>query len=188
LNEIDDILAALLEDDPPEEDTGEPLSDLLWHKPVPFDPLPGHIEIGKTRYGRPSQSRWKNVVIGDFQFCISYLTPVAVYDEKFGGLLSESVRITGRNWGPRTIDHIKRWLDHLGIGRPDNWKELSNKFQRIPQKELIDLFHEKANQVKWSERELNQLHNIPRRDRLPFLKGDTEDRINVSPYDPVEGE
>jgi hypothetical protein len=100
--------------------------------------------------------RWKAVRMGDDNFCVSYLTPVAVYKQ------GEGVFISDRTWSSSTAKHITKWLNHIGFDTGyDNWQQIKRRFNTMPQMELVELFRAKAKQVDWTQRQARTLQTLP---------------------------
>lgn len=65
--------------------------------------FPDQPEAGRTKVKR--HGRWKVVDMRDFQFLISYLTPVGYIDKRTG-----VIYVTSKRWSPTTNQHIRDWL------------------------------------------------------------------------------
>lgn len=140
-----------------EEDFGdedETIKDILgpdYYDPrPPTQALPGSIE----RFGR-----WANVTIGGREFCISYLTPVAVYTP------GEGIKFTQRDWSTTTSNHIADWAEEIGMTGPEGkrykYGELKKRFQRIPQEEITRMFKEESAKVNWSKKDMKAAERVP---------------------------
>jgi hypothetical protein len=166
MTDAEDILKLLLEAD--EGDDEETIKDILGNDYLePPDPSPsGTVE----RF-----DRWANIGIGSRSFCISYLTPVAVYTS------GEDVRLTDKNWSSSTARHIKKWLAHIGcINGRETWAQVQEMFPTMPQQELIDLFNQEARTVQWTKRQAKTATSF----RQPEygLKSSGDEHIRVDPY------
>jgi hypothetical protein len=167
MTEADKIVALVLEAD----EEGETIKDILgpeYQEPLPAEPS----EKGVYRH-----DRWADVQVGDQHFCISYLTPVAYYSG------SEVVR-TEKQWSTSTVNHIKKWLDHIGfdVGR-DNWQEVQRRFPKtMPQQALVELFKKESMRVKWTKREAKTMGAVPYNKIRTGLKSDREHRVELDPY------
>jgi hypothetical protein len=141
MTQADKILTALLEADD-EEDIKDLLGTGLG--------APGSLGRGKIY----RQDRWKDVVMGEEHFCVSYLTPVAYYVHDIHTADRDNVFISDNTWSSSTVRHIKKWLDHIGFDANEPWKEVQRRFpKRISQEELTDKFKQLAEQYSWGNRE-----------------------------------
>lgn len=164
-----------------EFDDEETIQDILgkdYRDPAPAEkPLPGSIE----RFGR-----WTNVTIGNNHFCISYLTPVAVY---IGG---EGMKFTDRDWSPTTSNHIAAWAEEIGLTGPNGekipYREIKKKFPRIPQEEITRMFKEQSAKVDWTRHDLKQADKMPMSGVRGYKYVDPEHRVGLRPYTPPEQE
>lgn len=68
---------------------------------TPEVPVAGPTKV--KRYGR-----WKVVDMPDYQFLISFLTPVAYLDKRTGVFYE-----TSKQWSPTTNKHIGRWIRQI---------------------------------------------------------------------------
>lgn len=167
---LDRLLYLVLED---EEDEGgdETIKDILgpnYMEPEPPEHLPGEVH---------RHDRWCDVEIGNDHFCISYLTPVAVFQQ------GQGMRITDRNWSHATCNHIKKWMDHIGFGDTRQpWAQLRAKYPSIPQEELIDLFRQQASKVKWTKRQARKQAAVPYNRIINGLKSARSDRVEIEPH------
>jgi hypothetical protein len=165
------------EDD--EDDDEETIKDILgpdFYDPVPpQQPKSGSIE----RF-----DRWANVSIGDRNFCISYLTPVAVY------IPGEGIMFTDRDWSTTTSRHIAKWAAEIGMtgqgGTPYKYAELKKRFKRIPQIELTQMFKAESSQVAWSKKEMRQATKF--RPTAGYKYVDPEHKIELRPFEPPKEE
>jgi hypothetical protein len=164
MTEHEKVVALVLE-----ADDDETIKDILgpdYQEP----PQPAQGEVYR-------HDRWADVEIGDRHYCISYLTPVAVFENGVG------VTRTERNWSSSTIRHIEKWLEHLGMVFNQGWPEIEARFPRtMPQEELIKMFKEDSLRVKWSKRQARRLGAIPWQKIKTGLKSDSDDRVDVDPY------
>ena len=127
--------------------------------------------------------RWADIEIGDFNFCISYLTPVAVYEPGKG------VKVTQKTWGPATCKHIVKWANYIGIGPYGGgyrtYRELrqSPHITTMPQEELTEMFKNHAKTVHWTKKEAKHATARPytSNKHFPGLKSGYEDRIDIRP-------
>ena len=158
---------ALNEEDDEDEET---IKDILGPDYLEFTPQelpqPGTVE----RF-----DRWANITIGDKNFCISYLTPVAVY------IPGQGVLINDRGWSKTTKRHIVKWANHIGVGPSggfERWAEVDKQYPKVPQQDLINMFKEESSRVKWTKRQAKHATTF----RTPaFWKGGSEDRVSVDP-------
>lgn len=161
LTEHEKIVALVLE-----ADDDETIKDILgpdYQEPLP-QPAKGEIF---------RHDRWADVKVGNRHYCVSYLTPVA-YTE--GG----KVVRTDRHWSSSTLNHIRKWLNHLGFNTR-NWGEVQELFpETVSQEKLVEIFKEDAQRVKWSKRQARKLDAVP--NKVPYYKSGSEDRVNVNPY------
>lgn len=156
-----------------EEDDEETIKDILGvdylEEPEDAAPVPGEVE----RF-----DRWADIKIGDKNFCVSYLTPVAVYIPGQGAML------TDRDWSPTTKRHIVKWMNHIGLGPAEGYRkyaEVAARFPEVPQQELIDLFKRESKRVRWTKRQVRKAEKLPYR-KMPFVKGGTQDRISMDAH------
>lgn len=154
-----------------EDDDDETIKDILGpdylEKPPQEQPAAGEIE----RFGR-----WADVEIAGNHFCISYLTPVAVFMADGTG-----ARITDRGWSSSTKRHITKWFNHIQLGPDEGYRrysEIEAEYHKMSQEDLIKLFKQQAARVDWNRRQTKRLDTI----RPPaFWKGDYNDRVSVGP-------
>lgn len=135
--------------------------------PQTLEPAEGSIE---------RVDRWADMQIGDNHFCISYLTPVAVY------LSGEGIKLTDRYWSNATRRHIVKWANHIGAGGYRRYAELADRCGEIPQSDLIELFKQQATRVQWSKRQAKKLKKLPYR-KILFFKGGDQDRVSIEPHE-----
>lgn len=162
-----------------EFDDEETIKDILgpdFNTPAPAaNPQFGEVE----RFGR-----WANITVGNTQFCISYLTPVAV---KVQG---QPMEFTARDWSATTSNHIAKWAEEIGLtkadGKPYKYVELKRMFKRIPQEELNRRFKEEASKTDWSKQQRKQATSY----RTPkgYKYVDSEHKIDMPRYTPPEQE
>lgn len=159
------------------ETDDETIKDLLGSDYMePMQPLEGDVH---------RHDRWLDVKIGDYRFCISYLTPVAMISPTEGGVIR-----TDRNWSAATAKHIKKWLDYVGfyIGF-DTWEEVKARFPKtIPQEELIAKFNELKRRVNWNKHQARKFGAVPYDKLLTGLRSDSEDRVRIEPTNESEEE
>jgi hypothetical protein len=163
-----------------EFDDEETIQDILgadYRNPAP----PQKAEFGEVeRFGR-----WANVTIGNTQYCISYITPVAV--KRHG----QPMVFTSKDWSPTTSNHIAAWTEEIGLtkadGEPYKYREIKHGFQRIPQEEINQMFREDAKKVDWSKKDRNKAFNYPNPMR-GYKYVPTEDKIDLPTYRPPEQE
>jgi hypothetical protein len=151
-----------------EADDEETIKDILgadYHEPPD---QPEHGEVVR-------HDRWANVKIGAWDFCISYLTPVAFYEPGAG------ITITEKRWSHATLKHVMKWADDIGFGDFNHYAELEAHAKIMPQEELIALFKQKAGRVDWTRRQSRGLAAVPYRRIAMGLKGGREDRVEIEP-------
>jgi len=173
MTQADKIVKAVLE---VEEGDEENLQDLLGHdyalaEPVPQG-LPAEVDV---------HDRWKDVKIGDVHFCISYLTPVAVYRP---GL---SVFLTDKQWSSSTSNHIRKWYNML-LSPPTgeySYKQIRKESSTMPQSELTELFRKQSRKALWTKKQSRQIERLPSNMERP-LKSGHEERVSVQPHEPEE--
>jgi hypothetical protein len=169
MKEIEDLVEALLEDNGEDEET---IKDILGGDPNE-PPEPSHEEGRVERF-----DRWANVTIGQRQFCVSYLTPVAMYEPGKG------VVITDRYWSNATWRHVVKWLNEIGMGPAGGyrrWSEVEPRYPRMPQDELLQRFKELAQHVRWSKRQASAATRVPW-NKMPFCKSASDERISSSDF------
>lgn len=164
-----DILRAILETEDDETIKDILGADYLEEPPVP-EPEEGFVD---------RHDRWADISIGDKHFCISYLTPVAVY------LPGEGITVTTRDWSNATKRHIVKWTNEIGFGNYSRYSEIQQaidegRVKEMDQRSLSELFKKWAARVHWSKRQARQAHQF--RQPVYGLKGGTEDRIDVRPH------
>lgn len=173
MTEADKIVKAILE----VEDEGEEnLQDLLGQdyalaEPVPQG-LPAEVEV---------HDRWKDVRIGDVHFCISYLTPVAVY------IPGQGVTLTDKQWSSSTSNHIRKWYNEI-LSPPHgdlSYKVIRAESSTMPQNELTELFRKQSKKALWTKKQARAIERLPRNMERP-LKSGTEHRVSVKPHQPDE--
>lgn len=121
--------------------------------------------------------RWADVKMGDWNWCISYLTPVAFYEPGAG------ITVTQKRWSNATLNHIKKWADHIGFGGGfRRYADLEARAKTMPQEEMIELFRMRAGRVRWSKRHARKLAAVPYNKIQTGLKGDREDRVEIEPH------
>jgi len=151
-----------------EADDEETIKDILgadYHEP-PDQPEEGAVM---------RHDRWADVKIGDWNFCISYLTPVAYYEPGRG------VTVTEKRWSNATLKHIMKWAEEIGFGGHRRYAELEARAKTMPQEQMIELFKEKAGRVRWTKRQSKKLAAVPYNKIATGLKGGREDRIEIEP-------
>ena len=92
--------------------------------------------------------RWANIKMGPYSFCVSYLTPVAVYIDGRGCFIST------KKWSAATAKHIKLWIKHTG-GDPG-----VNPGQPMSQDELTALFKEQVKTVRWTSKQAKKASTV----------------------------
>jgi len=160
---LDRIIAAVLEAD---DDFDDPAKELLGQDIEGIGSQEGSVE----RHGR-----WADVEIGDDHWCISYLTPVAVF------IHGRGLFITDREWSQATSNHIRKFANELGMGAK-NYAEVKQRAKRMTQQDLIEKFKQDSGTVKWTARQSNQFRSF--RDTATGLKSDSDERVEIEPFRP----
>ena len=159
----DQFIRALLEVD---NDDDQTIADILGAD-YREEPEPDYQQGEVDRHGR-----WADIKVGDKNFCISYLTPVAVY------LPGEGVKITDRYWSVTTAHHMVKWAKHIGMGF-HNWADMQERCDSMPQVELLQMFKDAAQTVRWTKRQAKTAKNYG---NVEYgLKSSREDHIDVEP-------
>jgi hypothetical protein len=152
-----------------EEDDEETIKDILGtdylDEPEPENLASGDIE----RHGR-----WADVRIGNSVFCISYLTPVAVYISGRGLFRSS------KGWSATTKRHIVKWAMENGyVEDGARWNDVERISEVMDQSELIDLFKKESSRVRWTSKEARQMNRVP---APAFWKSSDKDRVQIEPH------
>lgn len=178
------IIRALLE----AEDDDETIKDILgkdYYAPEPkpkkegeikrFHPSRKNIAAGNDYGVREGNSRWADIRIGNNHYCVSYLTPVALWAS--GG---ELIR-TNREWSNATKSHITLWAAYLLItDEVMRWKLFIQRFPKtMPQEELSRQFNQEAAQVDWTPQQRRHAEMLPPNQGL---RDEYQDRIKVDKY------
>jgi hypothetical protein len=155
------------------DDDVELIKDIIGPVGPPAAPKTGSVE----RFGR-----WANIKVGDKHFCISYLTPVAVY------IPGQGIMFTDRDWSHSTALHIAKWAEEIGMtdigGKAYTYRDIKKRFKRIPQSEITDLFRQEASQVDWGKREMKRARKF--RPPVFYKEVEPEHKIELRPYQPPE--
>lgn len=167
MTEAEKIIALILEAD--EDDTIKDILGPEYHEPA-APTLSGSVY---------RHDRWADVEIGTRHYCISYLTPVAYFDPD-----GEHVVRTSRHWSNATLNHIKKWLDHIGFDTAKaRWAEIEQRFPKtISQDALIAKFKEDALRVKWNKRQARTMGAVPYQKIRTGLKSASDERVDIDPY------
>ena len=158
-----------------EADDDETIKDILggdYLEEPKATPLQGRVD---------RHDRWADIQIGETNFCVSYLTPVAMFTSGIG------ITLTERRWSGSTLRHIIKWTNQLGIGPMGGYRRYADiengpHTKMMPQEELISIFKEEAKKVRWSKRQVRKASSLP--SAIPFLKGGGDERVHLNvPYD-----
>ena len=173
MTSIERIVRAVLEADDDFDMGDEPAKDILGPN-FGAGPDKGSKEGYVERHGR-----WADVAIGDDHWCISYLTPVAVF------INGEGPFITEKYWSQATTKHIKKWAEEIGWGSGMTWQEIQQRAKRMSQQDLIDRFKKAQGLVKWTRRQADKLEKLP---EIGYcgLKSCRDDRVELEPYEEPE--
>lgn len=164
----EDIVKRLLENE--DEDDAELLRDILH--PGELEP-PAEADLAKGSVER--FDRWADITIGPYTFCISYLTPVAVY------IPGQGVVLTDRHWSASTCRHISKWAKRCGyVEDTARWAAIEERFPTMPQPELIELFRREANKVRWTRSQSRMAARVP--GIANGLRNDRDEQISLDPY------
>lgn len=157
-----------------ESDDDESLKDLLGGAEylVP--------KIGKVIRAPGAHIRWSRVFFGEgLDFCVSYLTPVAFYERGNGTFMTEKF------WSTATQRHIKAWLTEVSSREYHLWADVQAYATLLPQNQITQKFKAALEETDFPERDIKRLKRVP--GSVPYLKGDSEDRINhmrITRHDP----
>jgi hypothetical protein len=168
------IIDFLLEAD--DEDFDASLKDILGGgegENLLGPPTPEYKEVGGYI---DRHDRWASVGAGDATFCVSYLTPVAVY------ISGQGVKATEKRWGQATLRHIFKWAQDIGVVSSDTKEKQAAFYARlpkIPQAELIQIFKEHTRNVRWKRKDVKAMDRIPYAKMRSGLKSGSEERIGI---------
>jgi len=159
----------------PEESLRESEDDYETIKDILGDTEPDEVtaEEPEVRGDVYRHDRWADVQIGDNHFCISYLTPVAVY------LHGQGCHITDRRWGTATSSHIVKWLDHIGFGDFRRYSQVVAEIPSMPQQDLINLFRKEAKRVRWTKRQIKKQGAVPYNNIRTGLASGSDERVDL---------
>src|SRR5208337_4459374 len=152
------------------EDDDETIKDILG-----VDYLEPPQEAGPVVGNVDRHDRWANITIGNNHFCISYLTPVAVY------ISGQGVYLTDKFWSKTTSRHMAKWASEIGLGTDTlSYHSLAQNCKRMTQDDITELFKRESSRVMWTNQQAHQATTF--RQPKYGLKGGTEHRISVEPY------
>lgn len=163
-----------------EFDDEDTIRDIIGPDYVNPDAMPKPVYGEIERFGR-----WANVTIGNKDYCISYVTPVAVR------IRGEGFKITDRDWSTTTSNHMTKWAEEIGVtdenGRRLKYRDFLQMGERIPQSEISRMFREDAKTVDWTHQQRKKVTAYP--DPVAGHKYvDTQDKIDLPRYEPPQPE
>jgi len=151
------------------EDDDETIKDILG-----VDYLEPPQEAGPVVGNVDRHDRWANITIGNNHFCISYLTPVAVY------ISGKGVYLTDKFWSKTTSRHMAKWASEIGLGTDTlSYHSLAQNCKRMTQDDITELFKREAQRVAWTKRHVKKSETF--RPPLMGLKAVGRHRISLYP-------